>query len=715
MTRTGKSKLLTIVFFALIWILLWASAAIPAGNRAAAVEAAPTTPSPTTPPAMQGMVHYYLGNDPDRWQRNVPPDAQTDDLRFEIGSARQVSPESLQALSPVLLYSTYLGSRNHDQAMSLALDDAGNIYITGITHAADFEPVTTTIPIEEGNVFVAKLSPQGDLIYLTFLGGSAGEEGNGIDVDAQGNAYVTGRTVSLDFPMLNAWQPEFAGREDAYLFKLGPTGQLVYSTYIGGTTAEEANAVFADDYGNAYIGGEVYSDDYPLLNPWSDKTYGPNEEDCFISAFDVDGQLVYSTYVSAPMRDQVFRLTVDRQGYIYGTGMTSSDDFPTVNPFQSVYGGGWDDCFVFKLDPEHNQMIYSTYLGGADRDECWGIEVDSEGAAYVAGHTLSSNFPVVNPVQAEHQRDYDVFVAKLSPEGDQLLYSTYIGGNGLDWAEDISLDSGGNIYVTGGTQSTNFPFLNALQASLNGPADGFLIALAPDGSLQYSSAFGGADYDRGWGLAVDRNWFVNLTGSTDSPDLPLKNPLQDQKAGDADTFVARFGLFPTPTFTPSPTPTATPTPTSTPTPYASGKIGPEGGSIWMAYAEHLTMLTVPAGSLDREGTFTLVYANRSLNQGSLFGVGHFFTLSADVPGSTLWQPPRFANPLRLQLSYAPGPVPDESLQLYRMTPSGWTTAEITLQQHLPGYIVADIHQTGLYGLLGEPRRLYLPIVLRQHR
>ncbi|MFN3763810.1 MAG: SBBP repeat-containing protein, partial [Anaerolineae bacterium] len=342
-------------------------------------------------------------------------------------------------------------------------------YITGITFSTEFFSPTPP-DVDDKNVFVARINADGSLGYLTIFGGISGEEGNAIGVDMFGNAYVAGETFSPNFPTLNAWQPNFAGYEDAYVLKLDPQGQLVWSTFIGGTGAEEIDDIYVDAAGNVYAAGEVYSDDFPLLNPWQWQTYGPGDEDAFISIFNANGQLVYSTYIAAEQRDQIFRITLGPDGYIYATGMTSSPSFPTVHPFQAHYGGGWDDAFVLKFDPWTNRMLYSTFLGGVYYDEGWGIAVDQEGNAYVAGRTNSPNFPLSRPRQSSFGGgDYDAFVAKIGPQGDTLLFSTFIGGPGIDEAWGLAMDDGGHIYITGMTQSPGqFPLRNALQPYYGG-------------------------------------------------------------------------------------------------------------------------------------------------------------------------------------------------------------------------------------------------------
>jgi len=667
-------------------------------------------------------LRLYAGNDTAAWEDSIPvhadihtidpyPDTEIelgnalrqDAAASEFGEGSGVTPEQAidamlsHTIDPILFYSTSLGGENQDEGWGIAADKDGNTYISGITRSPDFAGVSGYT--SDKDIFVAKFDRSGSLVYITIIGGQSGEEGNAIAVDDFGNAYISGETFSPDFPILNAWQPTFAGYEEAFLLKLDANGQLSYATFIGGTGPEEVNDMVADSVGNVYLGGEVYSDDFPLMNPWSTAVFGPQEEDGFITIFNAEGDMVYSTLISAPYRDQVFRIAVDADGYVYGTGMTSSPSFPTVNAFQSVYGGDWDDCLVFKLDPWNNEMIYATLLGGSGRDECWGLAVDTEGAAYVTGYTLSEDFPLANEFQSTLNGSDDAFIAKLSPTGKQLLFSSYLGGTQRDRAWDLALDSGGNIYITGQTASTDFPTAGALQAHYSGEMDAFLVVLDPAHTLQYGSYIGGSDYDRGYRLTVDSDWVVHVTGGTASDNFPTTINTTSYGGG-ADAFVAAYGLIPTPT------------PTPTPTPYAAAEIGPEGGVVWMSYPEHVTLLTVPSGAITDPAVFTLTYESRAGQQGDLTGMNHFFTLDSSMSLAGPEIPFRLPDGLLLTMGFESGPVVEDTVTLYRLSAGAWTTGAITVVAQQPQYLQTNIAWTGIYGLMGESNRVYLPALLR---
>ncbi len=240
--------------------------------------------------------------------------------------------------------------------------------------------------------------------------------------------------------------------------------------------------------------------------------------------------LVYSTYLGGSNSDSGNAIAVDSSGNAYAAGITNSPDFPTANPLQG--GDSRTTAFVSKLNPVGSALVYSTYLGGSTSDYGSAIAVDSSGNAYVAGYTGSSNFPTANPLQANLRGYQNAFVAKLNAAGSALVYSTYLGGSLYDSGYAIAVDSSGNAYVAGGTNSVNFPTANPLQANLTGYQNAFVAKLNPAGSaLVYSTYLGGGS-DNGTGIAVDSSGSAYVAGWTQSSDFPTANPLQAKFGGD---------------------------------------------------------------------------------------------------------------------------------------------------------------------------------------
>ncbi len=396
-----------------------------------------------------------------------------------------------------LVYSTYFGGRFADTVNGIAVDQAGDAYVTGVTASDNFPTVNALQPQNGGgffgDAFVAKFTPDGSgLVFSTYLGGRSEDVGYDIAVDADGNACVTGATASRDFPTANALQPDLAGFSNAFVTKISADGsQLLFSTYLGGSGVDNDPTV-----GNhGHFGG----------------------------------------------------IAVDADGNVYVTGSTTSDDFPTVNAVQPTLGGG-RDAFVSKISADGSELLYSTYLGGSGDELTYGssIAVDADGDAYVTGDTRSPDFPTANALQANLGRGgLSAFITELSPDGTALVFSTYFGGSNFEIGNDIGVDPWGNIYVVGDTGSHDLPTINAIQPAYGGGiSDAFVAALAPSGTdLVYSTYLGGSTEDRGWGLAVDDSGSVYVTGKTDSVDFPTADAYQPSYGGGAyDAFLTKISM-----------------------------------------------------------------------------------------------------------------------------------------------------------------------------
>ena len=477
-------------------------------------------------------------------------------------------------IDPVLFFSTYLGGSVADEGHGIAVDAAGNAYVTGFTGSTDLTSTNfpTASPLQAASggltdVFVAKLNATGSaLLYSTYLGGSGDDVGKGIAVDAAGNAYVTGRTGSTNFPTCPSSLSSCAsttgtplqaanggGAFDAFVAKLNASGTaIIYSTYLGGSDQDDGHSIAVDNSGSAYVTGTTRSPNFPTKNPLQAANGGG--VDAFVAKINAAGlALVYSTYLGGATDDQGTGIAVDTGGNVYVSGLTTSPNFPTCpfaallspcasigTPLQATNAGG-EDAFVAKLSSTGASLLYSTYLGGTGFDAGTSIAVDGMGNAYVTGNTTSTNFPTQNPFQGSNAGNFDVFITKLNASGSALVYSTYLGGSSRDTDSAIAVDAAGNAYVTGATESTNFPTKNPLQASIGVSADAFVAKLNATGSaLVFSTYLGGNDFDEGAGIAVDAAGNAYVTGFTISTDFPTANPLQAALAGDNDAFVAKI-------------------------------------------------------------------------------------------------------------------------------------------------------------------------------
>ncbi|MCG2771001.1 MAG: SBBP repeat-containing protein [Desulfobacterales bacterium] len=455
---------------------------------------------------------------------------------FEVAAYDRKHP---LVIDPVLVYSTYLGGGNSEFGRAIAVDGAGCAYVTGYTGSTNF-PTQNPSQGDQGgdDAFVTKISAAGDaLVYSTYLGGGLIDQGLGIAVDGAGCAYVTGWTTSINFPTQNAYQGDQGGW-DAFVTKLSAAGNtLVYSTYLGGGSTDYGYGIAVDGAGCAYVTGWTESTNFPTQNAYQGDQVGV---DAFVTKLSAGGNtLAYSTYLGGGSSDYGAAIAVDGAGCAYVTGVTNSTNFPTQSPCQG--NTGLADAFVTKLSAGGNTLAYSTYLGGAGSDYGYGIAVDGAGCAYVTGNTNSGDFPTASSYQKNTKGGRDAFVTKLSAAGNVLVYSTYLGGGYDDGGQSISVDRAGCAYVTGWTESTNFPTKSAYQGDQGG-WDAFVTKFTAGGkTLAYSTYLGGGSTDYGYGIAVDGAGCAYVTGETNSANFPTQNPYQGDQVG-IDAFVTKLRL-----------------------------------------------------------------------------------------------------------------------------------------------------------------------------
>jgi uncharacterized repeat protein (TIGR01451 family) len=410
----------------------------------------------------------------------------------------------INAAGTSVVYSTYVGGSGFDRGDGITVDSSGNTYVVGRVDSTSTDFPTTPgsfASTYRGGDFdgvVFKLNGQGNgLVYSGFLGGEENDSTEGVAVDANGNAYVTGGTKSSGFPTtVNAYQGTRAGDTDAFLTKINSAGAgLLYSTFLGGSAADRGSGVAIDSGGNAYVGGFTSSPDFPTQNAFQDTFAG--SFDAFIARFDTNqsgpSSLVFCSYLGGIADDKGNGIALDSSGNnAYVVGQTASNNFPVLNPAQPASGGNFD-AFIAKVS-NAGAKVYATYLGGSGDDRGTGIAVNSSGSAYVTGFTSSTNFPTVSPLQIANGGGADAFVAKLNSAGSAFLYSTYLGGSAnestastVTSTNPIALDASSNAYVTGYTSSTNFPTAAPLQAANAGGQDAFIAKIGdPAPAADYS-------------------------------------------------------------------------------------------------------------------------------------------------------------------------------------------------------------------------------------
>jgi hypothetical protein len=377
----------------------------------------------------------------------------------------------VNAAGDSLEYATFLGGSGGDRGFGIAVDETGCAYLTGLTYSANF-PVTVgafdTSHNSNGSnlsdIFVVKLNQAGDALhYGTFVGGSRDEDGIAVAVDSIGDVYVTGYTRSADFPTtLSAFDtthnsaPNYS---DVFVVKIDPVGSsLIYATFLGGGASEYAEGIALDNSGSAYVVGDTRSDDFPVTSGAFDTDFNGGS-DVFVVKFTPAGDsLAYATLIGGVLDDRAYGVAVNDLGNAHVTGYTQSTDFPTTTGAYDRTHNGSRDIFAVRLDAMGTLLDWATFLGGASDDRGLGIAVDDSDKILIAGRARSSDFPTTTGAfDRTHNGEDDGVLVKLGSAGGLLEYSTFLGGSGLDWGNDISLDPFGNIYLAGSTHSVDFP------------------------------------------------------------------------------------------------------------------------------------------------------------------------------------------------------------------------------------------------------------------
>jgi hypothetical protein len=492
---------------------------------------------------MQDLYVYQQG---DKKQVQAKFTQQNGAWQFQLSNYDKTQPLIIDPL----IYSTYIGGSNSEEAYGIALDGSGNAYITGHTNSTNYDITSGAFQTSNGgsyDVFVTKLNSTGTaLIYSTYIGGGALDEGIGIAIDGSGNAYITGRTMSTNYDITpGAFQTSNGGSYDVFVTQLNSTGNgLIYSTYIGGSDLDYGYDIAIDGSGNAYITGITMSTNYDITAGAFQTTNG-GIWDVFVTKLNSTGTgLIYSTYIGGTSTDVGNDIAIDGSGNAYITGGTiSTNYYITPGAFQTSNGGSYD-VFVTKLNSTGTGLIYSTYIGGSSYDYGFGIAIDGSGNAYITGTTNSTDYYITpGAFQTTNGGSQDVFVTQLNSTGTGLIYSTYIGGSGNDECRAIAIDGSGNAYITGYTSSTNYDITpGAFQTSNGGYTDVFVTKLNSTGTgLIYSTYIGGSAGDQGYAIAIDGSGNAYITGYTSSTNYDITpGAFQTTNGGNIDVFVTKL-------------------------------------------------------------------------------------------------------------------------------------------------------------------------------
>lgn len=398
-----------------------------------------------------------------------------------------------------VVYSTYLGGAAEESGQGISVSSSGVATVTGDTASADF-PLLSEAQSNLGGItdaFVTRLDANGVPLYSTYLGGSDADVGNGIAVDLSGNAYVSGVTSSPSMP--GTAPNALSGPSDAFVTKLSASGSTVsYTRYIGGGDFDVASAIDVSVGGEAVVVGFTFSTNFPRVGAVQNGLRGTN--DAFVSRISADGTaLQYSTYLGGTGDfDEARGVALDDDGNAYVVGTTYSGDFPVSSGFQSTAPGS-GDAFVTKLNAAGNALLYSTYVGGSLDEAGNAVRVDGQNRAWIAGESSSPDFPTLGAVQSALGGGLtDGFVTCLGAAGNSLSFSTYLGGAGDDAVNGLAVDAGDNVYVAGATASSNFPTVQAYQATRAGGTDAFVVRLGsgPGAPLAPSNLHSSATQDQ---------------------------------------------------------------------------------------------------------------------------------------------------------------------------------------------------------------------------
>lgn len=482
-------------------------------------------------------VRYYYDDNNLRYDYLIEPYADVNQIKFNIEGAEYYSINQ----NGELVIGTSIGEVINGKIY--AYEVGGNEVTCYFAENSDGS--IGILPIDYNNTLALVIDP---LVYSTFIGGSAEEQGYGIAVDTYGCAYIVGTTKSSDYDVTNvAYDEILSGTQDIFVTKLNAAGNgLVYSTFLGGDDADNGYGIYVGINGYAYITGNSLSNNYPTtLNAY--QNYNAGASDVIVTKLNQTGSsLTYSTYIGGTYDDIGESIAVGKAGSAYIVGYTKSADYDTLKPYQGTLevGGATFDAFVTKLGPLGRALVYSTYLGGNSNDYGNSIAVDDSGYAYIVGETSSSNFDVTTGVfQTSNQGNEDVFVTKFNKEGNGLVYSTYIGGSSMDLGRGIAIDTNGYTYITGTTTSLNYDITaGAYQTTFSSGNEVFITKLNKIGSnLEYSTYLGALGIDWGAGITVDSEGNACITGHTTSSNFDVTpDAYQLTNGGGTDVFLTKI-------------------------------------------------------------------------------------------------------------------------------------------------------------------------------
>jgi len=523
--------------------------------------------------------NYYIGNNPNNWYTDVPNYKEViykniysgidlkyysnkNTLKYDFIISPEANPSDIKIQYEGIndLFLTSDGDINIETEFSQIIEEKPFIYqkINGVLKNinGEYETLDTKsfgFKIKENYDKSIPFVIDPTLLYSTYLGGNNYEVGREISADSYGNVYVIGETDATNFPTQNPYQGTLSALTDAFVTKLHPsTNTLVYSTYLGGSNFDYGASIEIDSGGYASIVGTTYSNDLPVFAAHFPNLNGI--QDAFVARLTPSGGMVFCTYLGGSNWEWGLDIAADASGNSYIIGYTDSSDFPTANPYDSTYNGGFD-IFISKFDGPGGILFFSTYLGGSNHDIGMGIDFDVNGNALIVGYTWSTNFPVTgNAYDSSYNGGADICLATIDTVTGgptALSYGSYIFGTADDVPYDIANNGTNIFYVTGETASTQANFFpittNAYQQFLQGGRDAFFFELdtaqTPANQMLYCTYIGGSTGGSGWdggrSIELDSSNNAYIAGLTECSDFPLVNPLGSYNGGN-EAFACLF-------------------------------------------------------------------------------------------------------------------------------------------------------------------------------
>jgi hypothetical protein len=501
----------------------------------------------------------------------IPPSCRTLPILAGLVLLLPLSLRSQQSAPIVPIFSTYIGGTAVENLRDITSDSAGFIYVTGGTASPDFPttPGAYDRTFASGgaslgsggpmDIFVAKLTPDGSVVWATYIGGPNYDRAYAIEVDREGFVYVGGRAGDSLPTTPGVLQERFAGdlspngaygKQDGFIAKLTPDGsRLVWATYFGADDLGFFRDIDVDAEGNVY--GAFTNSTTPNVHvtPGAFRTTPAGGQDMIVVKIAPDAsRVIWATYLGGSGNDGLGpSIRVDATGHAYVIGATNSTDLPaTPGAADATYNGGTGDLFVAKLLPDGTGLVYCTYFGGSGNDaiETHNLAIDSSGNAWICGYTTSPDLPVTpGAFQNAYGGNGDTPLAMISPDGTSFRAVSYLGGPGSDGSQGIAIDRDGNVVFGGGSGSGAFPTTSdAFQPTSHGSGEMFIVKMSGDLSrLLYSSMVGGADADDGRTAWTDRSGRLYLAGHSRSDDYPLVNAWQTTRVGGDDGVITVFG------------------------------------------------------------------------------------------------------------------------------------------------------------------------------